>query len=254
MKVIDRIVIWIDVLKSFIYTFWGIKSNIVSPNDTVNIILNERKSLIRFGDGEFGIYRGKNIHYQNWSVKLKNEFIKIKQDYEKQVEKSNFLLAIPKEFMSIPGWVLMKKRVYVSSWSQSRYDYKKDWNHNIRYGDSFLFEKKNRDIYGKLWQNNKTPEYIIFLHNNKEFADLFAVTYSKKVEFIKCPAQNAYEKIDFLEKEVFEIIKEKQWNKKDVMVVVSAGPAGKVLIYRLCKKNIWGIDAGHCWDDPLEGV
>ena len=254
MKITDRIIIWIDVLKSFIYTFWGIKANIVSSNETVNIILNERKSLIRFGDGEFGIYRGKNIHYQCWSEQLRDEFVKIKQDYEKQIENSNFLLAIPKRFISIPGWILMKKRVYVSSWAQSRYDYKKEWNHSIRYGDSFLFEKKNKDIYGKLWRSDKTPEHIIFLHNDKKFADLFTTTYSKKVKFIKCPAKNAFEKIDFLENEVLETIKKYHWDKKDVMLVVSAGPAGKILIYRLCKKNIWGIDAGHCWDDPLEGV
>ena len=254
MKIIDRIVIWLDVTKSFVNTFWGIKANIVSSRETVEIILNEKKSLIRFGDGEFGIYRGKNIHYQSWSEQLKREFIEIKKDYEKQKEKSNFLLAVPKRFMSVPSWRLIKKRVYVSSWSQSRYDYKKEWNHSIRYGDSFLFEKKNKEIYGRLWNNNGTPKNILFIHNDKKFSELFAVTYNKKVEFIKCPMQNAYEKIDFLENEVFKIIKKRNWDKNDVMVVVSAGPAGKILVYRLCKKNIWGIDTGHCWDDPLEGM
>lgn len=254
MKISERIIIWMDVLKSFIYTFFGIKANIVSSRETVNIILNERKSLIRLGDGEFGIYRGKNIHYQCWSKQLENEFIKIKKDYEMQEEKLNFLLAVPKRFMSIPGWILMKKRVYISSWAQSRYDYKKNWNHSICYGDSFIFEKKNREIYKKIWSDDKTPKHIIFIHNNKKFADLFETTYSKKVEFIKCPTQNAYEKINFLEKQVFEIIEKNNWDKNNVMIVVSAGPAGKVLIYHLCKKGIWGIDAGHCWDEPLEGV
>ena len=38
------------------------------------------------------------------------------------------------------------------------------------------------------------------------------------------------------------------------MLTISAGPAGKVLVYRLSKRGYWCIDAGHCWDDPLEGI
>ena len=85
MQYRKRIGIWFRVLKSFLLSFWGIKGKVYTAEETVNILLNKR-SLIRFGDGEFGIYRGKDIHYQKWSEELGKAFEDIKREYEKSVK------------------------------------------------------------------------------------------------------------------------------------------------------------------------
>lgn len=81
-KMCRRIKSWIDVLYYFFISFSGSRANILSSEETVDEILKNKKSLIRLGDGEFGIFRGKSIHYQKYSKELMDEFIKIKNEYE----------------------------------------------------------------------------------------------------------------------------------------------------------------------------
>ena len=131
MKLGARILVWIRVLHSLFATFGGVKSEILSAEDTVEEIVKGR-SLIRFGDGEFGIYRGKDIHYQKWSEELKGEFEKIKSDYEREGDNSRYILAMPRAFMQVSGFGLMKKRVYVSSWAESRLQFKRNFRRDIK--------------------------------------------------------------------------------------------------------------------------
>ena len=148
----------------------------------------------------------------------------------------------------------MKKRVYVSSWAESRYDFKKNFRHDILYGDSFLFEKSNKEVYSRIWKNEVCPENVIFIHNSEVYAEYFKNTYNKKITFIQCPPRNSFEKLGELEAYVRNTIEENHWTPNDVMLTISAGPAGKVLAFRMSKSGYWCIDAGHCWDDPLEGI
>lgn len=253
MKISKRILIWVDVLFSFLATFFGVKANIKTPEETVEEI-NKGKSLIRFGDGEFGIYRGKDIHYQIWSPELKESFEKIKADFENKKDACPYILAVPKRFMTAKGTELAKKRVYVSSWSQSRYDFKKNFKRDLPYGDSFLFEKGNKGIYSKIWTAEACPQNIIFVHNNEQYPQYFKDTYKKNTVFVKCPSRDSFESIDTIEKEIREEIQKNNWDKNQVMLTISAGPAGKVLVYKFSKEGYQCIDAGHCWDDPLEGM
>ncbi len=253
MKTHKRILIWVDVLFSFFATFFGVKATIKTPEETVEELL-KGKSLIRFGDGEFGIYRNKDIHYQKWSPELKEYFEKIKTDFEKQGEACPYVLAVPRRFMTVKGTFLAKKRVYISSWSQSRYDFKKNFNHNLPYGDSFLFEKANKETYSRIWLHSSCPQNVIFVHNNEQYAEYFAKTYKKNTVFVKCPSQDSFEELSSLEGAIREKISENGWSNKQVMLTISAGPAGKVLVYKLSQEGYQCIDAGHCWDDPLEGI
>lgn len=248
-----RVKIWMSVLKSFLGSFFGVDGQYLDVESTV-FAISKGRSLIRFGDGEFGIYRQKDIHYQQWSPELRTAFEAIKHDYEIDSARCPYLLAVPRRFLCVSGFQLMKKRVYVSSWAESRYDFKKSFRRDIPYGDAFLFEKNNREVYSKIWNNPDCPANVIFIHNSGEYANHFADTYHKNVSFIQCPPREAFAMIDELESRVMTLIADSGWTTKDVMLTISAGPAGKVLIYRLSKRGYWCIDAGHCWDDPLEGI
>ena len=253
MSIKYRIAAWGRVIRSFLATFGGVKSNILDAEETVKE-LQKGRSLIRFGDGEFGIYRNRDIHYQKWSQELKDEFEQMKRDYESDAEHCPYILAMPKAFMTVSGWKLMKKRVYVSSWSESRFQFKKTFRRDIAYGDSFLFEKKNKPLYSAIWKGDACPPNVVFVHNSADCAKAFQDTYQKNVEHVVCPPKDAFESVDGLETEILSRIEKNGWTEKDVMITISAGPAGKVLVYRLSKQGYHCIDAGHCWDDPLEGI
>ena len=251
MSYINRVKIWFNVIYSLFATWRGVKSNILSAEETVEV-LNQGKSLIRFGDGEFGIYRGKDIHYQKWSSNLKKDFISIKKSFEQYPGRCPYILAIPKHYMQCGSLELCKKRVLASSWAESRLFYKRNFNLNLMYGDSFLFEKANASIYAKLWNNIDDKRTIIFVHNNPSYADEFAKRFKRKVLFVKCPAKDAYAAIEKLLNSILQTISLNDLSINTTQVVISAGPAGKVLVYRLSKAGYSCIDAGHCWDEPLE--
>ena len=253
MSMMNRVKIWGRVVYSFLATFSGVKADIFDATRTVDSIICG-KSLIRFGDGEFGIYRGKDRHYQKWSAELKRDFDLIKEKYESDPEGCPYILAVPRRFMTVSGFQLMKKRVYVSSWSESRLQFKKTFRRDIPYADAFLFEKGNREIYGKIWSENTKFQNVIFVHNSEECAKHFADTYRKNTVHVKCPPRDAYDYVDELEDKILGLIKENSWSRDDVCVTISAGPAGKVLVYRLSEQGYYSIDSGHCWDDPLEDI
>lgn len=253
MNIFQRIGIWGKVIFAFLFSFGGSDKNIYSAQETVDKIA-DGKSLIRFGDGEFGIFHEKDIHYQKWSPQLKEAFIKIKEDFENLGEDCPFLLAVPQKFMQANGFQLMKKRVYVSCWAQARYDFKREYRKDCAYGDAFLFEKNNKEIYSQIWNRETCPPNVIFVHNNEEYARFFTETYQKNTVHVACPSKNAFEQLDMLEKEILNLIEKNGWTNKDVSLAISAGPAGKVLVYTFSKRGYQSIDAGHCWDEPLENI
>lgn len=252
MKITQRFFIWLRVINSLIKTFGGVPCNILCAEDTADFIMSG-KSLIRFGDGEIGIYRGKSIHYQPYSSELNQAFIKIKETYEKMGDECPYLLALPRKYMKCNGLELCKKRVLVASWAEARLFFKNSFDLSCLYGDAFLFEKKNKEIYNKIWLEVQDRE-IIFVHNNSIYAREFEATYGLTVTFIECPSKDAFAKIDEIENKIQSVISNiiKARDKTIIQIVISAGPAGKVLAYRLSLNGYQCIDAGHCWDDPLE--
>ena len=248
---LQRIRIWIRVMFSLLVTFPGVRSKILTPEETADQIIKGR-SLIRFGDGEFGIYKGKDIHYQKYSKELGVCFNKIKDDYEQMGNACPYLLAVPKKYMQCSSLELCKKRVLVSCWSEARYSYRKHFNRSLTYGDAFLFERSNVSIYDQIWENKASAKNIVFVHNNPMYAEIFARKYSKNVYFVKCPPKNSFDSIDDIYRSVLEKIRTSNKSKSDVQIVISSGPTGKVLVHRFSMEGFHCIDAGHCWDDPLE--
>lgn len=251
MSVFFRIKIWARVIRAYLLTFSGVKSNVLDGSETVDVILNG-KSLIRLGDGEFGIFAERDIHYQPFSTKLKKEFEHIKTTYEQEGNDCRFLLAVPKKFMQCSGVELGKKRVYISSWSDSRLFFKKYFNRSLVYGDAFLFEKRNKETYSRIWSQPGDNRTIIFVHNNERYAESFGQMYNREVIFVQCPPFDAFSKTEKILADVNLKINDAGLQRNDVQIVISAGPAGKVLVYHLSKSGFQCIDAGHCWDDPLE--
>lgn len=251
MPSFNRLNIWLRVLRAYTLTFTGVKSTIKDAEQTVDSIISG-KSLIRFGDGEFGIYSARDIHYQPWSEELAEEFDKIKAEYERQGNICRYILAVPKKYMQCSGLKLGKKRVLISSWADSRLFFKRNFNRNIHYYDSFIFEKKNRDIYSRIWEQAGDNRLIIFVHNNKQCALDFAKTYNRQTIHIKCDPFDAFshwkETLDDIKKRISEL----NLSVSDVQVVLSAGPAGKVICYHLSGLGYHCIDTGHCWDNPLD--
>ena len=243
----NRFKIWIKVMFSYIMSLNCCKkAKILSSEETITLILKDKKSIIRLGDGEFNILQGKDVHYQNYSVDLKNRLYNIIEQYLNNPGKCSYIICMPGEFLSCNGLELIKKRVYVASWSFSRYIFKKKYDKDITYGDSFLFAYGNEKIYSKIWSNTGVKN-IIFVHNQEIYAKEFENKYKILTESIVIPSRDAFENSEDILNKIVKIASK----KNDLLVLISAGPCGKYLVYELALKGIWTIDTGHCWDNPL---
>lgn len=84
------------------------KIKILDDNETINMIINNRKSLSRFGDGEFKWMLGiKQISFQDDDTLLKNRLL------ETFLEKNdNLLIGLPKAFDSMNEYTHNAKRYW----------------------------------------------------------------------------------------------------------------------------------------------
>ncbi|MDK7539262.1 GT-D fold domain-containing glycosyltransferase [Bacillus paranthracis] len=247
INVFYRLTLWMNTIFYFLFSMKSAKhAKFSKPVDTVrNLKLNNR-SLIRFGDGEFNIISGKGIHYQSFSKDLQLDLTEIIEGYIDNGKSVRYDLALPADFLKCNGLRLIKKRIYVSSWSYSRWIFKKKYDKPVVYGDAFLFARDNEKIYSELWKGAKT---VIFVHNDKKYAENFSQKYKLDTKFIQIPSTDAYEKKLKILDQIYGVIE--KYGNTDVPILISAGPCGKVLVKELANKGYLAYDTGHCWDDPL---
>lgn len=231
-------------IAKFIKSFTRNKNSVfLNEKQTVDFILKNHSSFIRIGDGEFNLMEGRSIDYQKFDKKLSKSL----KRYILMDEK-NILIGMPGKYLKGTGINLLKSRVHFSSWTHVRYYYKNFLSMYKRtYGDAFLFGKGKNNIYDKIWLNSNIKK-IIFVHNNEKYAKYFEKKYGIETVFVKVPSKNAYDEKNEIIKKITNI---KDYNKPNVQILVSAGPAGKVIVYNLANLGCWAIDTGHCWDDPL---
>lgn len=247
MKIFHRVRIWVRVIEDFTLSLCCVKkADLLSSEKTIDEIINNQTSLIRMGDGELKILEGKGISYQDYSDSLRSELSLIIDTYLEEKYESGYILAMPNEFLKCNGLKLIKKRVWVSCWSHFRRVFKERYDQNIIYGDAFIFSKKYLSYYSEIWKGKSN---ILFLHNDDRYAKSFEKEYGKKVDFIKVPNNNAYSVVDDLCQKIAIYLTGK--NKYNTIVLISAGPCAKVIVYRLRNLGFQIIDTGHCWDDPL---
>lgn len=213
--------------------------------ESINILSDSTKSLIRFGDGEFSIMNNHGIHYQDADKNLAEELKSIVEEYN--AADSRYYLAMPAKCFSC-SWVL-----YLRHWRKMKYFlysrrvFIKNYDRDELYFDAFLFAKEYVERYQKIWDKEKI-EGIILLHNNQIYADTLSKKSGISVKFVKIPSSNAYSVIDDLVRTVMELY------RPGMLVLISAGPCGKAMVYRLSKIGIRCIDTGHCFDEPLEAL
>lgn len=222
---------------------------VLSQKETPDYIKKHNKALIRLGDGEFRIMlKRKGILYQKYSEELRQDMLQILNDY-KYLDDCGFLLAVPNEpFIREASWFKSVDEMILQCFGLYRFYFRKFMNKSKVYGDAFLFQKDNECFYSKLWENS---DVVIFLHNDERYAQMFKNKYNIETVFINVPSCNSYEKIDDIEQDVLNAVNDFA-KDRSYSVLISCGPAAKILVYRLLKKGIITYDTGHCWDEPLE--
>lgn len=235
------------------YIYWLIRTypmrwnfpryKILSFEETVNEIIQNKKSISRFGDGEFRLLmKERSIYFQPLTASLAERL------QEVIVSKlPNLLIAIPGTFRSRKNI----KRDPKIHWLQfvNLYSMKLSafLSMDVRYAEAlisrFYMDYKNKNhVKDKVHQLKKiwNDQNILFVEG--EFSrlgignDLFGNANS--LERIICPAQNAYSKYD-------EILSLTKKIGKDRLIIIALGPTATILAHDLAKENYWALDLGH---------
>lgn len=248
-KYFKLIIIWKDELRYFIL----LNSDKDHHNVKVLSILEtieqmKTKSCIRFGDGEFVCASGGEIYYQNSNMNLSKRLKEIMLSETHP----NVMLCFPDIFnININNYWNVNAKLFWSGYRIRMYSRLKECTvPNESYGNAHAtrpyIDSNNRErkrhvptYYTHLKQiwNGKNILIIEGKYTRNDFGnDLFSDALS--IQRIVCPPFNAYDRYS-------EILSAALSVDKDKLILISLGPAGKILSWDLANAGYHVLDVGH---------
>lgn len=246
--------LFVDPLFVFYYAWayfqktYATEVKFYSREDIKNLIC-AGKSFIRLGDGEIGMMHGSFIHYQKYEKDLDRGFKKIIYDYNNS---SSYILAIP-IFASYSNTELLKVENKLRCWLPLKIEFNRRFNKNMMYGDAHIFYYKN-------WFQENIAQYLktkkIIVNTTQENIDLQKKTLESEFTILKwIPAQspNPFDLYEETKKEVTNIIDTYDGNIKDLVILMSSGPMGKLLAHEFCHR-VQCIDVGAGFEQLYNNI
>ena len=214
---------------------------IVTYEETFSAIINQRRSLARFGDGEFLILVGESIDFQEHDVNLEMKLKEVLSSCDNRL-----LIGIPNAFGTLEKRTNEVKQYWRNFMIQYRdmiytfIDFEKEY-HGAGFsrpsggslGNLEQF-RKHFELMRSIWEDRK----CVLL--SSEILDKDSVySNAKNLHQIKVPDKNAFSQYESLKEEVLK------YNPQEYLVLLSIGPTATVLAYELMLKGYQAIDIGH---------
>ncbi len=224
-------------------------TNTLSGAETIHTITTTDTSLIRTGDGTIGYLLGSSIYFNNWQFRYNREFAKKLQHVLAHGYDANILFCYPFRYIhksraefiregigaEWPIWIATK--VLVRRWLRP----------NTIYGDSFCFHPRfNPDIdFAAIKQYLDTKHVVIITSNTERFKD---ITLGRSTTLIEGPSSDAWQVYEALEDQALAAITGHAWQPDEVLIMVSAAEAAKVMVYDFAKSGYTAWDTGQFFD------
>lgn len=216
---------------------------IMSIDETVDILLYSNKSIARFGDGELNMIHNYELGFQNYNEELSN---RLKEVLQSNTE--NCLIALPGPLATLEGQVEGSKKIWKKLIAEYYLKYYLNFNFDRKYPNSFIsrpymdFENKSHVYthFSKLKNVWKDKKILIVEGENSKLGvgnDLFdGVENCRRIITL---SKNAFSLYDKLLKTIIE------YHQKNDLVLLALGPTATVLAYDLSLLNIRALDLGH---------
>ena len=212
--------------------------------ETVNPIVEERKSLARFGDGEFMWMAGESMpSFQRYSPEFGQDLIRAFTS-----KNNDLLIGIPYgvfdaskcNLLARMHWRIIRanflprlekfvdlKKIYCDASITRPY---------IDYKDR-EFSKNIFNLLKRIW-NDKD---IVIIEGEKTKLGMGndLLSNAKSIKRIICPAENAYGVLDKIKNSVHKNV------SKDTLMIAALGPTASILAAQLCDEGYQFIDIGH---------
>ncbi len=217
-------------------SFW-FKPHILSKEETTDLIIRERKSFARLGDGEFASIVGQ----KRWNFQGESELLGRKMQEVLSSTVESLLIGLNPMFyrnlFDIPDDDADGVRAYMQP--MVRRLHAQFLDPDRVYGNALFHNiDSDEDVsrLRKIW-NNRDCVFVEGVHTRMGVGnDLFDNCAS--IERILGPAENAIDKYE-------EIINEASKQPKDKLILIAMGPTATVLAYELAKLGYQAVDIGH---------
>lgn len=212
--------------------------------EVVELITKKKKSLSRFGDGEFIWMSGEDISsFQDYSPEFARDLIKAFKS-----ENKNLLIGIPYgvfdaskcNFYAKMHWKIIgtdflprllkfidRDRIYCDASITRPY---------IDYRDR-KFSKEIFDLLKSIW--DKKDIVIVEGEKTKLGMGNDLLNNAKSIKRIICPAENAYNKLEEIKNSIRTNV------SKETLILGALGPTASILAAQLCEEGYQFVDIGH---------
>ncbi len=218
------------------------KYKIYSEEQTIDLIIEKKLSLCRFGDGEIKWILGKKQQsFQDNNPLLSKRLLEVLTSNNK-----NILIGIPKQIQDISSLNISAKSFWVNftvSLSKELFNLLNvDYNYCNASITRPYMDYKNKNVeykfqnLKKMWNNR---EVVVIEGNFTRLGvnnDLFDNV--KSLKRIICPSTNAFSKYN-------EILCEAKKIDSKKLILIALGPTATVLAYDLAMLGYQAIDIGH---------
>lgn len=197
------------------------------------------RSTIRLGDGEFGmLMSGRDIHFQRADRRLLEILSDMLSSYDSG---SPYVLGLNPQII-MPNKLLQRYHLKFLFLPQ-KIGYKLRCRPDAMYFNASHFYLKDKvRPFIELVSKNKQVILIAKASELQIAKELERVLFPQatRVTYIEVPEREAFERFDQIRGKVKGL-----GGSSDSVILVSAGPAGKALIYALSQEGYLGHDLGH---------
>ena len=240
-------------LKKYILDIWGFVSypfikrkiyyNIMSSEDTIAFIIENKCSISRYGDGEYALMNNRKSGFQECDSELVRRLYEVLNNAVQ-----NHLVCLPYAFTSLQPYKRKSKRAWRDFLFLNYKTVVKSTPTNRQYGNSlftrFYIIMKDRSSSNKqleqikqIWESRDVCLVEGQFSRFGEGNDLRA--NCNVIKRILCPPTNAFAKYD----QILTTVKNNV--NKDVLIICALGMTATVLAYDLTKSGYQALDLGH---------
>lgn len=215
----------------------------LDAGQTLEYLSRNKKSFVRFGDGEFAILYGFDIYFQRYDPLLKDLLLEIIESYTPD---SPYLLGVPPIPIKNLDYSYMQKSKNLKYWTRAEAFMKTRLSKRCVYGDLFIFRRAaySRMEVPKLWGN----KIVVLVGSMTKYFTDKQLEGAKDQYLVDCPLVNAFEEWEGINRNILEVITTNHLKNEELVILISLGPAAKVIAYELSKRPLVVYDVGHYFD------
>jgi hypothetical protein len=222
------------------------KYHFLGYEETIDKVIENELSLVRFGDELIDMMQGIGLYYDDWHQKYDKKLA----DRLREVLESRdprLMIALHWQFFTKSKKELRKDGIPPTIWTNSKVFLKGYLQEGRTYGGALCFQPKfNPQInFRKILNYFKTKHIIIMTANVERFSH---IKLGKTTDFVKCPRNDSWQQYPNLFNEALSLAREKGYQKENTLFLISLASAAKVFVYDLLQEDYQAWDTGQFFD------